>query len=240
MSDLTFRSGLKLGLPVALAVLPFGALFGAVAIDNGMTIFEATLMSGLIYAGASQLVGIELFNQNLPAWLVVLSIFAVNFRHVLYSAAMVRIVPEWSFAKKAFGFFFLVDPQFAEAVRLKETTGSVSYACYIGYAAIVYVLWMISTVFGASLGNLIGDPKAAGFDVLLPIYFMGMVLGFRKRASFYPVMLASAVGAIAAFHFVGSPWHVSIGAMAGILVAVIFPPARSDDEPALSNEEAVR
>jgi predicted branched-subunit amino acid permease len=47
-------------------------------------------------------------------------------------------------------------------------------------------------------------------------------------------MLASAVGAIAAFHFVGSPWHVSIGAMAGILVAVIFPPARSDDEPARS------
>ncbi len=239
MSDTTFRSGLKRGLPVALAVLPFGALFGAVAIDNGMTIFEATLMSGVIYAGASQLVGIELFNQNLPAWLVVLSIFAVNFRHVLYSAAMVRIVPEWSFAKKAFGFFFMVDPQFAEAVRLKETQGSVSYACYMGYATVVYVLWMISTVLGASLGNLIGDPKAAGFDVLLPIYFMGMVLGFRTRANFYPVMLASAVGAIVAFHFVGSPWHVSIGAMAGILVAVILPPARNDDQTAVLNEEAV-
>ncbi|WP_333631774.1 AzlC family ABC transporter permease [Agrobacterium cavarae] len=233
MTQSPFRSGIRLGLPVALAVLPFGALFGAVAIDNGMTIYEATLMSGIIYAGASQLVGIELFNQNLPAWLVVLSIFAVNFRHVLYSAAMVRIVPEWSFVRKAIGFFFLVDPQFAESVRQKEMHGEVRYSLYMGYAFVVYALWMISTVVGASLGNLVGDPKALGFDVLLPIYFMGMVLGFRKRNSFYPVMLASAVGAIASFHFVGSPWHVSIGAMTGIIIAVILPPAKSDpvEEP---------
>lgn len=229
MTQVSFQSGVRLGLPVAFAVLPFGALFGAVAIDNGLTIYEATLMSGLIYAGASQLVGIELFNQHLPAWLVVLSIFAVNFRHILYSAAMVRIVPEWSFAKKAFGFFFLVDPQFAESVRLKEVHGRVSFPCYMGYALIVYAVWMVATVLGASLGNLIGDPKAAGLDVLLPIYFMGMVIGFRTRANFYPVMLASAVGAIAAYHFVGSPWHVSIGAVTGILIAVVLPPVKTDD-----------
>ena len=31
------------------------------------------------------MVGIELFGQKIAPWLVVLSIFAVNFRHVLYS-----------------------------------------------------------------------------------------------------------------------------------------------------------
>lgn len=235
----TFRSGLKRGLPVTLSVLPFGALFGAVAIDNGLTVAEAILMSGSIYAGASQLVGIELFNQNLPAWLVVLSIFAVNFRHVLYSAAMVRIVPEWSIARKAIGFFFLVDPQFAESVRQKEIHGKVGFSWYMGYALIVYVGWMLSTIAGALLGNLIGDPKAAGFDVLLPVYFMGMVLGFRTRSNFYPVMVASAVGAIAAYHFVGSPWHVSIGAMTGILLAVILPPTQPVPQTVADSGETV-
>lgn len=235
----TFRSGLKRGLPVTLSVLPFGALFGAVAIDNGLTVAEAILMSGSIYAGASQLVGIELFNQNLPAWLVVLSIFAVNFRHVLYSAAMVRIVPEWSIARKAIGFFFLVDPQFAESVGQKEIHGKVGFSWYMGYALIVYVGWMLSTIAGALLGNLIGDPKAAGFDVLLPVYFMGMVLGFRTRSNFYPVMVASAVGAIAAYHFVGSPWHVSIGAMTGILLAVILPPTQPVPQTVADSGEIV-
>ena len=230
-----FMSGLRLGLPIAFAVLPFGALFGAVAVDNGLSFAEAVLMSGIIYAGASQLVGIELFNQNLPAWLVVLSIFAVNFRHVLYSAAMARIVPDWSLPRKAIGFFFLVDPQFAESVRQKELHGKVDFSLYMGYALIVYVIWMVATILGASLGNLIGDPKALGFDVLLPVYFMGMVLGFRKRQAFYPVMATSALGSIAAYHLVGSPWHVSIGALSGVVVAVLLPLPPSAD-PALIEE----
>ena len=37
------------------------------------------------------------------------------------------------------------------------------------------------------------------------------------------VVLASAAGSILAMHFVGSPWHVSLGALAGILVAALMP-----------------
>lgn len=40
-------------------------------------------------------------------------------------------------------------------------------------------------------------------------------------------MLASAAGATVAYHFVGSPWHVSLGAVAGIVVAVLYPPKQS-------------
>ena len=75
----------KLGLPVVVAAAPFGLLFGALAVDNGFSVFEATLMSATVFGGASQMVGIELFGQKVAPWLIVLSIFAVNFRHVLYS-----------------------------------------------------------------------------------------------------------------------------------------------------------
>ena len=77
------RDAFRRGIAVAIAAAPFAVLFGAVAIDNGLTIAEAALMSATLYAGASQLVGVELFNHNVAPWLVVLSIFAVNFRHVL-------------------------------------------------------------------------------------------------------------------------------------------------------------
>jgi len=228
MSNLDFREGLRSGFPIALSAAPFGALFGAVAADNGLSITEATIMSGTVYAGASQFVGIELFGQKVAPWLIVLSVFAVNFRHILYSAAIARMISNWSFLQKATGFFVLVDPQFAESVRKYENTGRVDFSWYMGFAAPIYLLWIVMTVVGASLGNLVGDPNAIGLDVLLPIYFMGMVLSFRQRENFYPVMLASAVGATVAYHFVGSPWHVSLGAVAGILVAVIYPPKPSE------------
>ena len=50
-------------------------------------------------------------------------------------------------------------------------------------------------------------------------------MGFRKRPRWLPVVLASGAASIAASVWVGSPWHVSIGALAGILVAVILTPA---------------
>ena len=52
-------------------------------------------MSATVYGGASQMVGIELFGQKIAPWLIVLSIFAVNFRHVLYSAALGRRLAHW-------------------------------------------------------------------------------------------------------------------------------------------------
>ena len=80
---------------------------------------------------------------------------------------------------------------------------------------------------------MIGDPKALGIDVLLPIYFLGLTMSFRRRHNFMPVMAAGAVGSVVAYHVVGSPWHISVGAALGIVVAAILPPS-----PGLETDEA--
>jgi predicted branched-subunit amino acid permease len=227
------RDAVQRGLAIAIAAAPFGVLFGAIAVDNGLTIAEAALMSATLYAGASQLVGVELFNHHVAPWLVVLSIFAVNFRHVLYSAAMAPHVRHLTFWQKATSFFLLIDPQFAEAERRADAGRKVTYLWLMVLGASVYFPWLALTIVGGFLGNLIGDPRAIGIDVLLPIYFMGLVLGFRSRANWLPVVIASAAGSILALHFVGSPWHVSLGALAGIAVAAVLPlESKVAEEPA--------
>lgn len=222
-----YFDGVRTGTAIAISIAPFGAIFGAVAVDTGLSIAEATLMSIFLYAGVSQLVGIDMFGKNIAAWMIILSILAVNFRHILYSAAMVHVVKHWTFLQKAIGFFVLVDPQFATSVSKHQTGQSVSYSWYMGYASPLFFSWILSTIIGACFGNLITNPHAFGFDVLLPIYFMGMVMGFRSSSNFFIVMLVSAIGSSLAFKFVGSPWHVSIGGIAGILVAVLLPPKKS-------------
>ncbi len=59
-----FARGARMSVPVVVASGPFAVLFGALAVDNGFTVAEATLMSATIFGGASQLVGIELFGQH--------------------------------------------------------------------------------------------------------------------------------------------------------------------------------
>lgn len=218
-------AGARLGVPVIIASAPFAILFGALAVDNGLSVGEATLMSAAIYGGASQMVGIELFGHKIAPWLVVFSIFAVNFRHVLYSAAVGRRIGHWSFIEKAVGFFFLVDPQYAEAERRIERGGSVGFAWYMGMALPIYVCWVVESGLGAAFSRLLPDTKALGIDFLLPIYFLGLVMGFRTRSFWFPVVAVSAVASIVAFKFVGSPWHVSLGAAAGVALAASIPPS---------------
>jgi predicted branched-subunit amino acid permease len=222
-----FWAGMKLGFPVMVAAAPFAALFGALAVENGFTVAEATLMSLTIFGGASQMVGIELFGQNIAPWLVVLSIFAVNFRHVLYSASIGRKLAHWPLAQQAAGYFLLTDPQFAEAERKAESGEKVGFAWYLGMGLAIYVPWVVESWLGAVFGRFIPDTHALGIDFLLPIYFLGLVMGFRKRSMWLPVVVASAIASVVAYKTIGSPWHVSVGAAAGILLAAAMPVRQS-------------
>jgi predicted branched-subunit amino acid permease len=239
MANTDFFKGMKDGVVMALSAAPFGALFGAVAIDNGLTVSEAVLMSASVYAGASQLVGIELFGHDVPAWLIILSVFAVNFRHILYSAAVATYVAHFTPLQKFFTFYLLTDPQFAETVKRGESGRVVTPSWYLGFGFCIYATWVSLTFIGAHFGKMMGDPKALALDVVLPVYFLGMVMGFRKRGGFLPVVLAAVIGSVAAAHFVGSPWHVSLGALAGIVVAALLPPALAaeiNDTPTAAEE----
>lgn len=222
MRNSPFWHGVKAGLIVALSTTPFGLLFGAIAVDGGVSPVEATLMSAIIFGGASQLVGVQMFGSHVPAWLIVLSVFAVNFRHILYSAAMTPLVKDFGPFQKVAAFFFLTDPQFAEAAKRVDRAGRLDASWYFGAAFIIYVVWVGSSALGAMFGQLIGNPKAWGFDVLLPVYFLGLVMGFRKRPLFGAVVPISAAASIIGMHTVGSPWHVSIGALAGIVAALVL------------------
>lgn len=222
-----FWRGVRLSIPVVVASGPFAMLFGAIAVDNGFSVFEALLMSAAVFGGASQMVGIELFGQHVAPWLIVLSIFAVNFRHVLYSAAIGRNLSHWPLGRQAVAYFLLTDPQYAFAESEAQSGRKIGFAWYMGAALTIYVSWNMLTVAGAVAGMLIPDTGALGIDFLLPIYFLGLVMDFRKRPLWLPVVVVSALGSIVAYRLVGSPWHVSLGALAGVALAVVLPPSRS-------------
>ena len=226
-----FWRGVKVGLPVVVASAPFGLLFGALAVDNGFTVAEAVLMSASIYGGASQMVGLDLFGAKIAPWLIVLSIFAVNFRHVLYSGAVGRRIRHWPPLQKAVGFFFLVDPQYAES-EIKGGRGEeITFAWYMGMALPIYVCWVIEAGIGGTFGNLIPNPRALGLDFLLPIYFLGLAMDFRRRPFWLPVVVSSAIASVIAYKTVGSPWHVTIGAAAGIILAASMPLDKDGSNP---------
>ena len=70
-------------LPLSLAVLPWGVLFGSLAIQRGFSWFEAQLFSAIIFGGAVQIVTVELMAENTPLLVVLFSAFVISSRHFL-------------------------------------------------------------------------------------------------------------------------------------------------------------
>ena len=233
LSDAEFRrdifAGIRDVLPIIVAVFPFGGVFGALAIEQGLSLFEIGLASATIYAGASQYAMLDLLGKNVPAWSTVLTVFAINFRHVLYSASIGRRLVSFSPLQKVLAFFLLVDIQYAAAEK-RTFTHPLRPAYYFAYAAVLYSSWMLSNFLGAAFGALIDNPAAFGLDFILPLYFTGMVAGFYGRPNFLPIMVTSAAVSLLAYFTIGSPWHISIGGVAGLIMAAVLSKPR--EEPA--------
>jgi 4-azaleucine resistance transporter AzlC len=224
------REGLRTVLPMAVGAAPFGLVFGAASIANGYTLFDTLLSSATIFGGASQFVFMEVNGFGVPSWSVVLAVFAVNFRHVLYSASIGRRLEGYSFLQKALAFFLLTDLQYAVSEMRAAQGRTVSPAYYFTIGGALYVLWMVTTLVGGLFGRLIEDPRSLGLDFLLPVYFLAVLMGFRSRNGFLPIALSSAIVSVLAFRLLGPPWHFALGGLAGVLLAAaLASPERSPD-----------
>lgn len=214
------KDGMRDTIPVIIAAAPFAAVYGAAATAKGMSFFEIVLMSATVYAGASQFVAVDLLATPLPFWTIVLSVFAVNFRHILYSASLARKMPLFSPIQKLIALAFMVDPQWALAEK-RVDAGSLTKTYWFGAAGPLFVAWVGCSALGAVFGGLISNPAAVGLDFVLPVYFLSILMSFRTGPNWLPIVGISACAALIAHSTMGPPFHVAAGAFAGILFAVI-------------------
>ena len=68
-------------LPLSLAVLPWGMLFGSLAVQRGFSWLEAQLFSAVIFGGAVQIVTVELIANNASLVTVLFSALVISSRH---------------------------------------------------------------------------------------------------------------------------------------------------------------
>jgi predicted branched-subunit amino acid permease len=86
---------------------------------------------------------------------------------------------------------------------------------------VLFFNWSITTFLGAILGSFLGDPARLGADFAFTALFIGLIAGFaRGRVTLVAVAVSAAVAALV-YRFVGAPWHVASGAIAGIAAAYL-------------------
>ncbi len=216
-----FRAGTVAILPAAVAVIPFALLLGALAAQKGLSPLEVGLMSALVFAGSSQLVAVDIWRDPAPWLLLGVTALTINLRHVMMSASLSRNLGAFSWFQRVFGMLFLSDEIWALAER-RAAQGRLHPAFYTGLAALLYANWLIWTVAGAIVGPAVQNPTAWGFDFAFTAIFIGLIVAFWRGNGTALVIAASAVSAVAAQALLGGVWHVMIGGIVGMVVALLL------------------
>lgn len=215
-----FREGFVAGTPVALGVAGYGVVFGVVAASAGLSVAEAALMSATVLAGAAQLVAVELWADPIPVVAVVTTTAVVNLRYVLMGAALRPWFEDLTAVQAYTSLFFFADENWALTVAALRG-GSTRGAYLLGSGVVLWLLWILSTVVGATAGDLVGDPAQYGLDFVVTALFLTLAAGFWEgRESLRPWIGAAAV-ALAVESLVPGEWYILAGALAGAAVEVL-------------------
>lgn len=204
-----------------LAYVPISMLWGTLAAGKGFSVFEALLMSALIYAGASQFVAIEMWVDPLPIILMVFTIFIINVRHILYAASISRhmggIQKKWH----PFLMYVLTDEAWALLER-KAMTQPLTLGYYVGVAVPLWPTWFISSAIGAYIGRKLPDPALIGLDFAFAAMFIAILAGFWKGRRTGLVLVVSAAVAVVAKTYISGAWYIVLGGLAGVAVAALL------------------
>jgi 4-azaleucine resistance transporter AzlC len=216
-----FVAGLKDGWPMFLAYVPIAMLWGTLAAVKGFSVLEAFLMSALLYAGASQFVAIEMWVDPLPIFLMILTIFIINIRHVLYAASISRhmggIQKKWH----PFLMYVLTDEAWALLER-KALNQPLTLGYYVGVAVPLWPTWFISSALGAYIGRKLPDPALIGLDFAFAAMFIAILAGFWKGPRTGVVLIVSALVAVLAKTYIAGAWYIVLGGLAGVAVAALL------------------
>lgn len=190
------RGAGRQGLAVALATSAYGISFGALATASGLDVWQTCVLSLLMFTGGSQFAFVGVLGAGgvaaLPA--AVASAALLGVRNAAYAIRMSPVVGGGVWRRVAAAPFTIDE---STAVALAQTT---SRARRIGFwvtGVAIYVGWNLSTLLGALLGDVLGDPRQYGLDAAAAAAFLALLWPRLRGRQALAVGAAAAVVATA-------------------------------------------
>lgn len=218
-----FLAGARDTFPLIVGAIPFGIIFGTLAVGSGLSVAATLAMSAFVFAGSAQFIAVGLVAAGTGWPLIVLTTFVVNLRHALYSATLApyvsRLPQRWQIPLA----FWLTDETFAVVVekctRFNPPPSTRWY--YLGSALAMYLNWQFCTFLGVTAGQMLPDAAAWGLDFAMPVTFIGMVMPYLKNRAMVVTTLVAGIAALLTFtmpHKLGLMAATLVGIAAGVIV----------------------
>jgi predicted branched-subunit amino acid permease len=219
--------GFKQLLPISLFVVIFGVAFGLAAAQTGLDGTSTVLMSALVFAGAAQFAVLDIWGQHVPIVPLIVTVFAINARHLLMGATLYPWLRELPSAKR-YGIMLVVsDANWAMSMQALNN-GRPGMGLLLGGGLALWSAWILGSWLGLFFGNAIQDPVSFGLDMVMGCFLLAMVTGGQKNLRMLVIWCVAAGASLLAYMYLPENSHVVAGALAGGLLGAVWMEKKSE------------
>jgi 4-azaleucine resistance transporter AzlC len=188
---LGFIDGIRAAIPVMVGYLPAGMTFGILSREVPIPIADVFGFSGIVFAGASQYMAINLLNTGATYLEIIIATFLLNFRHFLMSAGISQRLAEKHAGKLAAVAYGITDETFAVASSQKDIL-SAGYLAALGLFS--WLSWNVGSLIGYLAGSYLPERLGAAMGVALYALFAALLAPQIKNNLFMGILAVISAG----------------------------------------------
>lgn len=232
-----FWAGVKATIPLVVGAIPFGIIFGALAVNSGLSPAATQAMSTFVFAGSAQFIAAGLVASGTNTLVIILTTLVVNLRHMLYAATLAPHMKGLSQRWLLPLGFWLTDESFVVTIQRYDQPDKAPYKqwFFLGSEVFMYLNWQLCTFIGLKAGQAIQDASSWGLDFAMIVTFIGMLVPLVKnKAAAISVLVAAATAMLANGlpHKLGLILSALLGVIGGLLAERIWPVPQQERRPA--------
>lgn len=178
------------GLAVGVATGTYGISFGALGVASGLSVAQTSALSLLMFTGGSQFAYIGVLGSGGTGVAAVTSAALLGIRNGIYG---LQLAPLFARRIRFSAAQFTIDESMA--VSTAQDSDAERRTGFWAAGLAVYALWNLTTLLGAVLGNVIGDPRQFGLDGAAVAAFAGLLW---PRLAQLDAVASAAVAAVVA------------------------------------------
>jgi predicted branched-subunit amino acid permease len=191
-------------LSVGVATGAYGISLGALAVANGLSVWQACLTSLLLFSGGSQFALVGVLGGGGSAGAAVAASTLLGLRNGFYGIQLSGLLPVRGAFRLAAAHLTIDE---STAVAITQPTREARTVGFWVTGATVFVGWNLTTLLGALAGNALGDPRRYGLDAAAAAAFLALLWPRLRRREAVAVAVAAALvaGALVPVLPVGLP-----------------------------------
>ncbi|MCU4529846.1 AzlC family ABC transporter permease [Acinetobacter sp. P1(2023)] len=203
-------------LPLSISIIPWAILAGSMAIHAGLSFSKALAMSGLVFAGAAQLVSLSMVMEGASVFTIYLTIFFLTAQHFIYALTLRNDISILPLSKRISLGFLLTDELFAVSVPFEKRRSEY----LLGAGLTFYLFWVVFSLAGILLATVIPNLLNYHLDFSIVAIFIVMIVPLCKG---YPVVAGVLATCLSGFLFklYQIEGAILLSGLIGMLVAVL-------------------